>query len=347
MEKKSIAIISLLIMCVIFFSAGCNVSESQIKKAAQPESLETQQSLAWENESTGMFLPIESAEGENTEQILASEPVERETVELTLAENREVDLTDYSTYLRKIWIVNGWEGVEYPVSFVITKLEDGEIEGYLIFKDCVGHYYFELSHLKDSLFYFQGRIYDGTAECEYIDAYHEIQGSFRFTFCGNDRIQAELGDEQYMLRPYNIFTDVDLCGEPTSFEIELDSWGTVLIAYANMESNYSIPYVAMINNQGDILYKFWGTYRTYVTSSSVYDVIVADMNGDERKDIEIITFFDYLDNDNIAGEAYFYQEENGMFYLGLENVFTHEEPRSYYYTKEGDLELETVIEEEE
>jgi len=44
-----------------------------------------------------------------------------------------------------------------------------------------------------------------------------------------------------MLRPYNIFTDMDLCGEPTSFEVELDSWGTVLIAYANTESNHSIP----------------------------------------------------------------------------------------------------------
>jgi len=101
--------------------------------------------LAQENESAGIFLPSESAEGENTEQTPASESVERETVELTLAENREVDLTDYSAYLRKIWIVDGREGKAYLVSFVITKLEDGEIEGYLIFKDSVDYYYFALS----------------------------------------------------------------------------------------------------------------------------------------------------------------------------------------------------------
>jgi len=71
------------------------------------------------------------------------------------------------------------------------------------------------------------------------------------------------------------------------------------------------------------------------------------MNGDGRKDIEIITFFDYFDSDNIAGEAYFYQIENGMFYLGLENTFTHEEPYSYYYSREGDLVLEKVIEEKD
>ena len=197
---------------------------------------------------------------------------------------------------------------------------------------------------------FQGRIYDGTAECKYIDASQNRQEAFRFMFCGNDRIQAELGDDkeqQYLLRPYNIFTDVNLCGEPTSFEVDLDSWGTVLIAYANMDCNHSYPYTALINNQGDILYVFWGTYLTHVTSSSVYDVIVTDMNGDGRKDIEIITFFDYFDSDNIAGEAYFYQIENGMFYLGLENTFTHEEPYSYYYSREGDLVLEKVIEEKD
>ena len=151
----------------------------------------------------------------------------------------------------------------------------------MIFRASVDYYYSALSRCKDFLLYFQGRIYDGAAECKYIDTSQNRQEAFRFIFCGNDRIQAELGDDeeqQYLLRPYNIFTDVDLCGEPTSFEVDLDSWGTVLIAYANTESNHSIPYVAMINSQGDILYEFCGTYRTYVTSFSVYDVIVADMN---------------------------------------------------------------------
>ena len=347
MEKKNIVITSLMIIYVAFFSIGCNVSESQSNKVTQSESLEIQQSLVQENENVGIFLPVESAEGQNAEQMLTSEFVEREAVELTLAEDREIDLTDYSAYLRKIWVVDGWEGGDYPISFVITKLENGEIEGYLKFRDSVDNYYFALSRWKNSLLYFQGRIYDGTAECKYIDASQNRQEAFRFMFCGNDRIQAELGDDkeqQYLLRPYNIFTDVDLCGEPTSFEVDLDSWGTVLIAYANMDCNHSYPYTALINNQGDILYVFWGTDLTQVTSSSVYDVIIADMNGDGRKDIEIITFFDYFDSDNIAGEAYFYQIENGMFYLGLENTFTHEEPYSYYYSREGDLVLEKVLE---
>ncbi|NDO51789.1 hypothetical protein FMM75_21205 [Lachnospiraceae bacterium MD335] len=351
MEKKSIVITSLMIIYVAFFSIGCNVSESQSNKVTQSESLEIQQSLVQENENVGIFLPVESAEDQNAEQMPTSEFVEREAVELTLAEDREIDLTDYSAYLRKIWIVDGWEEEErrkdYPVSFVITKLESGKIAGYLAIGYSVTDYYFKLSRWGDSIVHFQGRIYDGTAECKYIDTSQNRQEAFRFMFCGNDRIQAELGDDeeqQYLLRPYNIFTDVDLCGEPTLFEVDLDSWGTVLIAYANTESNHSIPYVALINNQGDILYEFLGTYRTYVTSFSVYDVIVADMNGDGRKDVKVNIYYDYLENDDIGAEAYFYQIENGMFYLGLENEFLHDEPHSYYYSREGDLVLEKVLE---
>ena len=352
--RKIIIFFNVFVMCSIL--SGCNreanlISDSEVPEVVENEMESNQIALETEYSSDLQTEPIPSQEHESTETLSFNETAESENVESTpvAEESREVDLTDYSAYLRKIWIVDGWEGGDYPVSFVITKLENGEIQGYLKFRDSVDDYYFALSRWKDSLLYFQGRIYDGTAECKYIDTSQNRQEEFRFMFCGNDRIQAELGDDeeqQYLLRPYNIFTDVDLCGKPTLFEVDLDSWGTVLTAYANSAARHTIPYVAMINSQGDILYKFSGD-ATYVTSLSVYDVIVADMNGDGRKDVKVITFLDFLDNDNILGEAYFYQIENGMFYLGLENTFTHEEPYSYYYSREGDLVLEKVIEEKD
>ena len=86
MEKKSIVITSLMIIYVAFFSIGCNVSESQSNKVTQSESLEIQQSLVQENENVGIFLPVESAEDQNAEQMPTSEFVERAAVALTLAE---------------------------------------------------------------------------------------------------------------------------------------------------------------------------------------------------------------------------------------------------------------------
>ena len=57
----------------------------------------------------------------------------------------------------------------------------------------------------------------------------------KILFCDNDRIKVELeGNEtkQYLLRPYNI-SDEKFSEELTTIEVELDSWGTVYLAYGN------------------------------------------------------------------------------------------------------------------
>lgn len=108
----------------------------------------------------------------------------------------------------------------------------------------------------------------------------------KILFCDNDRIKVELeGNEtkQYLLRPYNI-SDEKFSEELTTIEVELDSWGTVYLAYGNYASRHSIPRVMLINNQGDILYIFSGNYQH---GSMVCDVVIEDIDGDRLKDIRV------------------------------------------------------------
>lgn len=141
----------------------------------------------------------------------------------------------------------------------------------------------------------------------------------KILFCDNDRIKVELeGNEtkQYLLRPYNI-SDEKFSEELTTIEVELDSWGTVYLAYGNYASRHSIPRVMLINNQGDILYIFSGNYQH---GSMVCDVVIEDIDGDRLKDIRVDTTLD-KENPMSMFEAYFYQKESGLFYFESYKIF--------------------------
>ena len=88
-------------------------------------------------------------------------------------EEEELDAVDYSAYLKKIWIVDGWEeGRDYPVSLVIYGAENKNIYGYLKFDENVLPYYCNLkSYGEKNICPFQGIIYGRTALCEYVDSY--------------------------------------------------------------------------------------------------------------------------------------------------------------------------------
>ncbi len=241
-------------------------------------------------------------------------------------ENRPVDLTDYSSYLKKIWIVDGWEEKErrwdFPISLVFTKAEGGAVEGYFYMEGMISIDYFRILELKHTnLPRFQGTVYDGTAECEYEND-DGGKGTFSLTFCGDDWIEARLGEDEnqcYLLRPYNI-SDENLMDNQVSYEVELDSWGTVNLFYANSDDNHSFPQVFLINEQRDILYQFLTGYPGYQTASEVLEIIVEDMNGDGLKDVEVVTYFSDIP-DIYRFEWYFYQGKNGFFYHGLTNMY--------------------------
>ena len=244
----------------------------------------------------------------------------------TITENNEndiVDEIDYSSYLKKIWIVGDWEEDErrrdYPISIIFTKMEEKYIEGSFDIRGMVSSdYFYFLNNTHREPSQFQGMLCAGTAECKYNYG-NGKDGTFSLSFCDTNRLEVQLEEDEiqsYLLRPYN-FSDEKFRDYQVTYEIDLDSWGIVNLFYANSEENHSLPWVLLTNEQGDILYHFTAAYQV---DSEVKDIIIEDMNGDGLKDVEVVTSFSDMP-DTCRFEWYFYQRENGTFYLGLTNVF--------------------------
>ena len=240
-------------------------------------------------------------DGENQEETILPDSVS----------DKVVDLTDYSSYLKKIWVEKGWSSNDdrwsWGVSLVITKIENGRIEGYIQNYGNISEDYFDFSVGKEILYPFSGEIYDGIAECEYVDGRNN---PFTITFSENDYIRVELdGNRQYLFRPYHV-SDWQFRGEPITYEVELDSWGTITLFYANLEDRHSYPWVLLLDDQGDILYKFPGRFQI---DSEVSEVVIEDVNGDGLKDVEVVTCMNGMGEDRM--EWFFYQTQDGLFYL--------------------------------
>lgn len=299
-SRIKLVLISLVLLLML---AGCERKSEELNGEIKGECSQEETTAAM----------IQEAELEDYE--------DNEIMQEAVSENRMIDLTDYSSYLKKIWIVDGWEDEEprwdFPISLVFTKTEEGVVEGYFYMGGMISTNYFRIL-INPNMPQFRGMVYDGTAECEY-DVDDGGKGTFSLTFCGNDRIEAKLGEDEnqsYTLRPYNI-SDEKFRDNQTSYEVEVDSWGTVNLFYANTESNYSVPVVYFIDEQGDIIYQFSAAYQT---ESEVLEVIIEDMNGDGLKDVEVVTYFSDIP-DVYRFEWYFYQEEDGFFYFGLSKMF--------------------------
>ena len=250
---------------------------------------------------------------ENREQVAVQETVADEPVD-----DRGVDLTDYSSYLRKIWIMDetDWDK-KVQVSLVITQIEEGNIQGYFDDTPYVYTDYFRLPRFEEYIPEFYGTIYDGTAECR-CDYKDGEEGTLTIDFCGDDSIEVVVdgnGAQSCLLRPYHI-SDVDyLRGETMSFEAELGIWGTVAIHFVNPFSRYSGPEVFVLNEQGDILYNI----SEFYSDNEILEIVVEDMDEDGMEDMKVISSEAYLlEGDWVAYryERPFYQLENGQFVSG-------------------------------
>lgn len=261
----------------------------------------------------------------NQEEATTDEPVD----------DRIVDLTDYSPYLRKIWCMNG-ENTDSPypdnnvsVSLVITQIEEGSIQGYFDDTPFVYADYFRLPQFEKYTTEFYGTIYDGTAECR-CDYKDGREGTLTITFCGDDRIEAVLDGndaQRCLLRPYHI-SDADyfhryLYGESMDFEAELGIWGTVTVHAVNPFTRPLSPELFLLNEQGDVLYLI---EQEFFKDFEILEVIVEDMNEDGLEDMKVTTSVSYLrDGDWFAYqyERPLYQLENGQF-VGGDKVMTEE-----------------------
>ena len=219
---------------------------------------------------------------------------------------------DYSSYLKKVWIVEDDYSGERMLSCVITDITGNEIEGYCyVGQRVLGIFNAQSRSNNNEKPNFHTVICDGAFQLEVSKLQYgeeDRTGTACLKFCEGDRIEVTLTEEgnseQYLLRPYNIL-DESLRDDPTIFQIELDSWGIVNMVYANTESNHSIPNIYLTNDQGDILYNFLADFQH---ASEVSEVVVEDMDGDGLKDVEVITFIG-----SSQFEWYFFQKENGRF----------------------------------
>lgn len=267
-----------------------------------------------------------------------------------LADDGAVDLTDYSSYLRKVWCMKGestdspYPDNNVPVSFVITEIEEGSIHGYFDDTRFVYANYFCLPRREKRTPEFYGTIYDGTAECR-CDYKDGREGTLTITFCGDDRIEAVLDgndEKRCLLRPYHI-SDVDyLYGETIDFETELGAWGTVNIHAVNAFQTNVGPYLFLLNEQGDILYMI---EDEFLEDFEIQEVIVEDMNEDGLEDIMVTTSVSYLQNGDWVAYQYerpLYQLENGQF-VGGDKVMTEESVEEAQVSFEGFGEMDYAL----
>lgn len=234
-----------------------------------------------------------------------------------VVENRMPDTIDYSQYINKTWIVDGWNELtdsewDLEVSMIITRIEDGCIEGYFKKGMILDDY---CSFFMRDLIEFHGNVFMERAECLYGD---EKIHSFDIVFHGEDRISMDFGDdggESYQLRAYNI-SDMEFTAEPETFEIDLDSWGNVTLIYAYRKTflggeDYRLePCVLLVDEQKDILYKFF--IYSLPEEYEVLKVWIGDLDGDGLKGVKVAAIsLDVCDPGRI--ELYFFQREDGLF----------------------------------
>lgn len=312
--------LSIILMLFIILFVGCESKSDYVKKGINKQD---------------DLLEIEESVLEIKEVVLPSDDEKIENIHENLQDDRKVDTRDYSAFLNKIWKPDGWAGSDDVIrfiSFVITYIENGEVKGYLD-KDngWVDLSYFRLNEYDEfpgDIVEFHGEIYDGIAECEYIDMEGENR-KFSFSLFDNNEVKVVVDEDEtqsYLLVPYNISDEEFVADSVVIEEVEIDSWGKVNLFYAVLDNLHSYPWILLINEQGDILYHFSTGYHN---DSKVKEVIINDMNGDGLKDVEVVTYFG--DTDGYRFEWYFYQGENGLFSL----------QRTYFYEGE-DVFLERI-----
>lgn len=222
---------------------------------------------------------------------------------------------------KKMWIMDDdYEGSS-PFSFMITKIENGAIEG----KIRIGEFT-ELNDTGNEMRKFSGVIEGNIAKCRFEDE-EGIGRTLELTFFKDDTIKGTLKyfyqnlknddkDGTYFFRPYNL---KDVHGlEYEAFEENsgiyngenLDSWGKANIITGIINASQPYPVVYLTDEEGDILYDF---SVSDISGTEVKDILIEDFNGDGLKDVKIITWFSDASNGNEFTWLYC-QNEDGLFY---------------------------------
>ncbi|MBD5493447.1 MAG: hypothetical protein HDR12_03435 [Lachnospiraceae bacterium] len=296
---KNLKKLYILILCSLLFLFGCGVSDKPIQYE--------------END-----ISIEEPE-EETANYSDEKQKEFEIV------NTYEDCEKYSSLLKKAWIVDDAEELHEGFEFIITRVNNEEIEGYIVISDAIT-WYWSNSELGSRLCKpFKGTITGNQANC--VFEYEECQVEAVFMFYENDRIEASIKcekldiNEGYRFRPYNL-SDEQLHDDISSTPVFFEAWGEVNLVSATSDSRHSIPEFFITNSNGDILYQ-----ENCMNGFVFWDVFVEDINQDGRLDIWTVICGE-LSPEGGRMVDIFYQAENGYFYD--EQKQSEEMPEEYY-----------------
>lgn len=300
--------INLFLIIVCLFITSCDIKESNTHNK--------------ENQSL------------NTVDITTEEILEFKEKEV-ITNNNDIlqdDFINYQQYVKKIWVVDEWNGYGYlyPFSFYIIKIENGKIEGKLTTESVAipDFFYYSLDTPENSGD-LVGEINHSLAECQFSDKAGN-KGIVTLLFKEEDKIEATIEytnrgkiyedsalDGTFFFRPYNL-ADIDnlLIDEELSFSTKLNSWDDIQFVKGISTGNKPHPVAYLINEKNDIIYQFSAPFPT---ASKIISVVIEDFNEDELKDIKIIT--DFPDSPGkVLIEWIFYQMDNGLFYNSKLNV---------------------------
>ena len=260
----------------------------------------------------------------------------------SVGKSSQVDSFDYHPYLKKIWVIEEWNGgASYHLSFVITKVENGIMEGKFtmpgIMNPCI--------HLPSYGTWgnFAGEIRNGVAECFFTrDDRNRVGGGYqgKVSFkLKNESIEATieypLGDTNftsgtYRYRPYN-FTDlaginqgVELM-KKDSFPVDLKYWGTVnlVTGVSSLGEPYKeYPRACLTDADDNVLCDFFENIG--LEGEKIVDIKIEPYKsvfGDGLKAIKIIVAPINDETGNITAnqtecvEWVYYQVDDGWFYV--------------------------------
>lgn len=295
---KNLKKLYILILCSLLFLFGCGASDIPIQ-------YEENDSLLEESEETVGYSDEEQKEFE--------------------IENTYENGENYSSLLRKAWIVDDAESLHEGFEFIITKVNNEEIEGYIVIGDGITWYWSNSELGRRICKPFKGTITGNRAECAF--EYEECQVETVFVFYENDRIEASIKcdkldiNEGYQFRPYNL-SDKQLHDDISSTPVFFEAWGEVNLISATSDSRHSVPVFFITNSDGDILYQ-----ENCMNGFVFWDVFVEDIDQDGRLDIWTVICGE-LSPEGGRMVDIFYQAENGYFYDEQEQ--SEEMPEEYY-----------------
>jgi len=257
---------------------------------------------------------------------------------------------EYSQYIDKIWVADGWEGDAYiyPCSFFIEKIEDGIISGKLSTGGIAyPDFFYNRDESRSDLVDLIGTVNHDVAEVLFHGENGDA-GKIKLVFKQNGKIEATIEyvsinfmnketyydnlykiygeteegreffsklmpmDGSYIFRPYNI-SDIIEGIDLTRVRIvdtDLNSWGDVNLVTVVFNGKKPHPAAYLTDQENNIIYVFRAPFQV---GTEIIDVVIEDLNGDNLKDVKLINNF----VDNLTDEIeprIFYQMDNGMFY---------------------------------